>query len=79
MLLLTTCLQGCNILATTHKDLFSTASAKKGGEEEQETQNFAGEYLFATYLKDLQDQAKKNLAKFSDTCSVKADGLCIGC
>ena len=21
----------------------------------------------------------KNLAKFSDTCSVRADGLCIGC
>ena len=22
---------------------------------------------------------QKNLAKFSDTCSVRADGLCIGC
>ena len=26
----------------------------------------------------LQGQAKKNLAKFSDICSVRADGLCIG-
>ena len=25
------------------------------------------------------ESSKKNLAKFSDTCSVKADGLCIGC
>ena len=26
----------------------------------------------------VQGRAKKNLAKFSDTCSVRADGLCIG-
>ena len=27
----------------------------------------------------LQGRAKNNLAKFSDTCSVRADWLCIGC
>ena len=26
----------------------------------------------------VQGRAKKNLAKFSDTCFVRADGLCIG-
>ena len=26
----------------------------------------------------VKGRAKKNLAKFSDTCSVRADGLCIG-
>ena len=27
----------------------------------------------------IQGRAKKNLAKFSDTCSIRADRLCIGC
>ena len=30
-------------------------------------------------LTDLTGSSKKNPAKFSDTCSVRADGLCIGC
>ena len=27
---------------------------------------------------DLQGRAKKNLVKFSDPCSVRAEGVCIG-
>ena len=30
------------------------------------------------HVNKVQGLAKKNLAKFSDTCSVRADGLCIG-
>ena len=37
--------------------------------------------LFITTCDDQSYTAwsKKNQAKFSDTCSVRADGLCIGC
>ena len=28
---------------------------------------------------ELQGRANKNPAKFGDTCSVRAEGLCIGC
>ena len=36
-----------------------------------------GEFLQT--LVSIQGQAKKHLPKFSDTCSVRADGLCTGC
>ena len=64
----------CNGESGNAKKIFSASYLL-----ELSTASLAPFLVIAYRVEEVQGRAKKNPAKFGDTCSVRADGLCIGC